>query len=181
MDSISPNTWFPVATLVTGILLKALFDALSERRKASIEREARLERRKEMILLQRIEQQRKYLEALQETAADLARCCGLVNLQDYISSRKSEPWGQARLEESLDEKFRICQRQMTLYSVRVQAEEVREKADAFSSLATEVSQANSENESNQKLYEVSIAFEDLNAVIGVSLRTLESDEQALLN
>ncbi|HFF2340129.1 TPA: hypothetical protein ACGBI7_000941, partial [Pseudomonas aeruginosa] len=62
MDSISPNTWFPVATLVTGILLKALFDALSERRKASIEREARLERRKEMILLQRIEQQRKYLE-----------------------------------------------------------------------------------------------------------------------
>ncbi|MCP1649407.1 hypothetical protein [Pseudomonas nitroreducens] len=179
MESISPATWFPVVTLVLGLLLKAVFDSLSERRKAAVDREARLEKRKEVILLQRIEQQRKYLEALQETAADLARCCGMVNLHDSISSRKGVQWGKSSIDESVNEKFRVCQRQTTIYSVRVEAEKVRQKADELSSKATKVCMANSEDESNHNLYLMGIAYAELNALIGETLRTLESDEQAL--
>lgn len=48
--NISSQTWFPVVTLVLGLVLKGAFDALTDRRTRERERKARREQRRDAIV-----------------------------------------------------------------------------------------------------------------------------------
>lgn len=180
MGGLTSSTWFPVVTLVAGLALKALFDWLSESRKDAIERRIRVEKRKETLLMQRIESQRKLLPELQEAISELMRCAGRVNLSDIESYRNCGEWGKALLPSDLNEASRDAFRSVTLYSVRVQSGELRDLVSGLSSICTQITLASSERESNNLLSDASFKYVAVNELIGASLRGLDAEENAII-
>lgn len=180
MDGFTPSTWFPVVTLIAGIALKAVFDWLSDGRKDAIEHRVRVEKRKEALLMQRIESQRKLLPELQEAISEIVRCAGRVNLCDIESSRSSGEWGKDLLPSDLNEESRAAFRSVTLYSVRVQNDELRKAIADLSSTCTQVTLASSEEESNSLLNDASFKYVAVNELIGGVLRSLDASENAII-
>lgn len=181
MDELSPSVWFPVVTLVAGALLKALFDVLTENRKVSTEKEIRLEKRKEAILMQRIASQRKTLEELQAAVSNLVRCASLGHMTDAAAFHKTGAWAKGLLPEELNEKTRAAFREVALLKVRVHDAEVRLLVSELSSLCSSVTFALSFEDSEQTIFAASNLFVKVNELIGEELRSLEGNEQALLN
>ncbi|MGN8259494.1 hypothetical protein ACLEJW_09190 [Pseudomonas sp. SMSB3] len=179
MEELTPSIWFPVVTLIAGAVLKGLFDWLAESRKASIEHRVRFEKRQEVLLMHRLETQRKLLPELQEALLELMRCTGLVNLADITSWRDSGKWGKGKLPNDLDEKSRVAFRQVTLFRVRVQDEALRAAILDLSLTCTSVSVAGSESESNKFLEDASFKYDHVNEQIGRVLRALDSSENAI--
>ena len=180
MEALSPTVWFPVVTLVIGISLKAIFDALTENRKVALERESRVERRKEIILLQRIDLQRKALGDLQIALSDLMRSVSVQ--QQYLRKKYRETgfWGESDAPPSVDETARTNFRAVTLMKVRVGNDEIRELAEKLSSSCSTITLVDSD-EVGQALYNTSaLMYSEINEKIGCALRALEHDEQALL-
>ncbi|MCM8559802.1 hypothetical protein ACLE2W_06645 [Pseudomonas shahriarae] len=180
MDGLTPSIWFPVVTLVAGLVLKAVFDWLSEGRKDAVERRIRVEKRKEALLMQRIESQRKLLPELQEAISQLMRCAGRVNLSDVQSYRGSGEWGKALLHPELNEASREAFRSVTLYSVRVQNDELRKAISDLSSTCTQITLALSEQQSNGLLADASFKYVAVNEQIGAALRALDASENAVI-
>lgn len=180
MDGLTPSIWFPVVTLIAGLVLKAVFDWLGEGRKDAAERRIRVEKRKEALLMQRIESQRKLLPELQEAISELMRCTGRVNLFDIQSYRGSGEWGKALLPPELNETSREAFRSVTLYSVRVQHDELRKAISDLSSTCTEITLALSEQQSNGLLADASFKYSAVNELIGVALRALDATENAVI-
>ncbi|KAF6686952.1 hypothetical protein HFD98_25565 [Pseudomonas sp. EKM23D] len=181
MESISPSVWFPVVTLVIGLLLKAVFDSWTENRKAGFDRESRIEKRKEVLLLQRIDLQRKALGELQVSIADMMRATKLVQIADVADFRQTSIWGKASTPESVKEAVRESFRAVSLMKVRVSDDAVREMVGKLSSLCVKVTMAKSEDDSDADWLAASLLYIDSNDKIGEVLRSLEHQEQALLS
>ncbi|KTB90867.1 hypothetical protein AO073_05870 [Pseudomonas syringae ICMP 11293] len=179
MDGLTPSVWFPVVTLIAGIALKAIFDSLSDGRKAAIERTVREENRKESMLMQRIESQRILLPDLQEAISEMMRSVGLVNLADIQHARSSGNWGKGLVDPELSEASRIAFRTVTLYKVRIHDEKLRKSVSDLSSTCTLVTLAGSEKESNKLLDDASFKYEEVNTLIGSALRALYVSESAV--
>ena len=130
--------------------------------------------------MQRIDLQRKALGDIQVAIADLMRCTTLVNLADTESYHKSGKWGEGKLTEDLNERSRAAFREVTLMKVRVRDEHVRDLAGSISQLCTAVTFADSAEESEGLVHSAGHLFQEFNEKIGVSLRSLEDEEQALL-
>jgi hypothetical protein len=181
MEAISPSVWFPVVTLVVGLLLKAMFDSWTENRKAGFDRESRIEKRKEILLLQRIDLQRKALGELQEAIADMMRSTSLIQMSDVVAFRQTGEWGKAFSPEGVSESARENFRKVSLLRVRVSDENVRSMASKLSSLCTAVTLAKSEEHSDNEWSIASALYGATNDKIGEVLRSLEHQEQALLS
>lgn len=180
MEQLSPTVWFPVVTLVVGVMLKAVFDALTEGRKAAVEKAVRVEKRKEAILMQRIESQRKALSDLQAAVSILVRCASLGHIADSEVFHKSGVWGRGMLPEDLNEQTRAAFREVSLVKVRVSDGSVRAAVDELSGLCSRIPFASSFAESESMVFDAGDRFVTVNEMIGERLRALEGDEQALL-
>ena len=180
MEVVSPTVWFPVVTLVIGVLLKAVFDALTENRKAIIDKASRVEKRKEIILLQRIDSQRKALGDLQIAVADLVRSTNLLQMHDIQSHRITDTWGEVEAPAELDELSRTNFRAVTLMKVRVSDEKVRQAANDLTARCSKMAFTKTKEDAHQVMVSVAVLYSEINETIGESLRALEQDEQALL-
>ena len=180
MEAFSPSVWFPVVTLVVGALLKAVFDAWTENRKSALDKMLRVEKRKEIILMQRIDLQRKALGDLQVALSDLTRSTNLVYMHDAKMYREGVAWGEESTPDGLGETARNNFRAVTLTKVRVSDEVVRKLAGDLSALCTQVTLARTENEADEAMRSSSILYSSINEKIGEALRSLEHEEQALL-
>ncbi|MDD0985790.1 hypothetical protein [Pseudomonas shahriarae] len=180
MEAISPSVWFPVVTLVIGVFLKALFDAWSENRKAGFEKQARVEKRKEIIFLQRIDLQRKALGDIQIALSDLMRCTTVMYLAESKMYHESGEWGAGELASDVCDQSRSAFRQVTLAKVRVRDEHVRDMAERISKLCSQVSFSESRDDSEDALIAAGRIYDEFNEKVGESLRALEDEEQALL-
>lgn len=181
MEAISPSVWFPVVTLVIGLLLKAVFDAWTENRRASFDRESRVEKRKEVILLQRMDLQRKALGELQVAIADMVRTTSQIQGHDVAVYRETKEWGRNLSPEGVSEAARANFRSVSLMKVRVSDEDVRRMTTELSSLCAQITLARSEEESDRDLHAAGILYHATNERIGDVLRALEHQEQALLS
>ena len=181
MESIPPSVWFPVVTLVAGIFLKAIFDAWSENRKARFDKEVRAERRKEIILLQRIDLQRKALGDLQVALAEMVRSTSVIQTHDTKMYRENGEWGASPTPEGVSENSMKNFRAVTLMKVRVSDESVRSLSGQLSALCTKVTLSRTEYESEEAWQAAAVFYSDINEKIGEALRALESEEQALLS
>lgn len=179
MEGLAPSIWFPVVTLLAGVALKGLFDWLGEGRKDAIDLRVRVEKRRELLLMQRLENQRKLLPELQEAISELMRAVGLINLADIKHSHSAGEWGKGQLSGDLDEKARAAFRSVTLYKVRVHDDGLREAVSDLSITCSHVTLARSEAESREILDEASFKYEAVNDLIGKTLRSLDSSENAI--
>src|SRR5215831_5411276 len=106
---IPPETWFPVVTLITGVMLKAVFDMMTDRRTALREREARRDQRRDALRLKRVEFQRA---TLMSVLTELARLGYIgqqsvslfTNLRDAYTAAVRE--GYVRLTAEEAQRFR---------------------------------------------------------------------------
>jgi hypothetical protein len=181
MEAISPSVWFPVVTLVIGLLLKAVFDSWTENRRASFDRESRIEKRKEVILLQRMDLQRKALGDLQVAIADMMRSTSLIQGHDVAVYRETKEWGRNMSPDGVSEAARANFRSVSLMRVRVSDEDVRNMTGELSTLCTQVTRARSEEDSDRSLHLAAILYNSTNERIGEVLRALEHQEQAFLS
>lgn len=180
MEGISPSVWFPVVTLVIGAFLKALFDSWTEKRRAGFDRESRVEKRKEIILLQRIDLQRKALGDIQIAISDLMRCTTVLHLAECKLYKETGNWGDGELAEEVNDRSRSAFREVTLAKVRVRDEQVRVMANNLATLCSKASFAISQNTAEDAVLGAGNLFNEFNEKVGESLRALEDEEQALL-
>ncbi|MGE8149808.1 hypothetical protein ACQKP5_00965 [Pseudomonas vancouverensis] len=180
MEGISPSVWFPVVTLVIGAFLKAVFDSWTEKRRAGFDRESRVEKRKEIILMQRIDLQRKALGDIQIAISDLMRCTTVLHLAECKLWDKAGSWKSGDLLGDVNDLSRAAFRQVTLAKVRVRDEHVRDMAERVSQLCSQASFAQSLDESEDAVLSAGSLYNVFNEKVGESLRALEDEEQALL-
>lgn len=180
MEAISPTIWFPVVTLVVGVFLKAIFDAWTENRKVAFDRESRLEKRKEIILLQRIDLQRKVLCDLQLALSDLMRTTNQMQKHAIQQHHETGLWWKTEPPEDLAERSRNNFRSVTLMKVRVSDEEVRELTSQLSLSCASIKYTDTNEEAVKTFDSSTVLYSEINEKIGRALRSLEHDEQALL-
>lgn len=180
MEGIGPSVWFPVVTLVIGALLKAVFDSWTEKRRAGFDRESRVEKRKEVILMQRIDLQRKALGDIQIAISDLMRCTTVLHLAECKLWSDTGSWGGGDVPVDVNDQSRAAFRQVTLARVRVRDEHVRDMAERVSKLCSQVSFADSVDASEDAVLSAGSLYNIFNEKVGESLRALEDEEQALL-
>lgn len=180
MEAISPSVWFPVVTLVVGVFLKAVFDALTENRKSAVDKMLRVEKRKEVILMQRIDLQRKALGDIQIAISDLMRSTTVLHLAECKMFHETGNWGEGEVSQDVNDLSRSAFRQVTLTKVRVRDEHVRDLAERLSKLCSQASYAISRSAAEDAVIDAGSLFNEFNEKVGESLRALEDEEQALL-
>lgn len=180
MLGLEPQTWFPVVTLVVGILLKTLSDVMLERRKTAFEREIRREERSDKSRLSRAEFQWETLLDLQIRIADLSRCAGRLHVEDVRNYEGGNAWGSIGVSNDLNEKLFESQRQVRLLSVRVRNDEIRELSTELSGHTTAMVVAQDRQEADSILANAIDCSGRLNERIGEELRQLDDVEDKIL-
>lgn len=180
MESLTPVVWFPVVTLVLGLALKAAFDFLNEKRAEEREKKIRLEKRKELIQQQRVENQRKLLMEIQEVLAKLMRSVSLQHLEDVANYRASGKWAKEDISEEVSLGVMEGFRRANLLRVRVFDDHLRQQISDLTSRCTKVTRAESERESELAWMESGYFFNDVNERLGEILRAYEKSELAHL-
>jgi hypothetical protein len=173
---IPPETWFPVVTLIIGVVLKAVFDMLTDRRTALREREARQDQRRDALRLKRVEFQRATLLELQEAISQLARFAGQAHHQDLLAYRGSGAWRKRPLTEEVNQGFLTAQTSVGRLRVRVGDQRVRQLAELLSTVCTNAVLSANEGASEHALRDMMAVLTDLQEQIGAILRNLDDDE-----
>jgi hypothetical protein len=177
---IPPETWFPVVTLIIGLVLKAVFDMTTDWRTASREREARQDQRRDAFRRTHIEFQRATLLELQEAIQQLARCTGQAHQEDVLASRAAGAWKKQPLTKEVNEDFLRARTSIILLRVRVRDEEIRRLAELFSSACNATIFSETEGAAHDALQlRVIPAVTDLHERIGTILRSLDDDEDRI--
>ena len=177
---IPSQTWFPVVTLIIGSLLKAAFDWVSDRRVTQRERDARRDQRNDALRLRRIEFQRATLLELQDAVIELARFAAQIQHHDFMASQASGVWAKQSLPAEIDEGFRTAQASVNRYHVRSRDQQVRDLSARLSSTCTDVGLARTQAISDRASQDMVDINRKLNERIGIVLRTLEDDEDKVI-
>ncbi|HEM7876471.1 TPA: hypothetical protein U2L31_002852 [Burkholderia contaminans] len=172
---ITPQTWFPVVTLVIGACLKATFDYVSDGRLRKRERDARREQRRDAIRISRADFQRATLLELQDSCQLLARATGQTAHEDLIAFRTTGKWQKQRLSEEADQSSLKGFTSVSKLRVRVRDDEIRELAKTFSSQCVAVGNSTTEQTSNRALFQMGDTLEKLQEKIGVALRSVDDE------
>lgn len=175
-SAVPAATWFPVLTLVLGIVLKGVFDALADGRARKREVEARRDQRRETLAIRRAEFERTTLLQLQEAVARHGRAVGRSHYEDVMAVRSGAQWRKSRLSDEVNNLLLQAQNEAVMLRERVRDDRVRELAAEFSSLCTDAVLARDEESSMRR---VSIAIDkqrELHDAIGSALRRLDTDE-----
>ncbi|PTC16971.1 hypothetical protein C0J26_23780 [Pseudomonas baetica] len=179
MEVVNVSVWIPIITLVVGIFLKGVFDAWMENKKTNFERESRMEKRKEIILLQRIESQRKALGELQVALADLMRSTTKLHRYDLKQHKEQGYWDRESAPEELTEKSRDNFRAVTLIKVRIGSGKLRDLTSKLTLLCAGLPHTDSPEVAAENYDASTILYSKLNKKIGKALIALEREEQAL--
>ncbi len=177
---IEPKIWFPVVTLIVGGVLKGAGDLVTHRRTTDREREARQEQRRDTARIRRIDFQRTTLLELQEVSQGLVRSTVTLHLEDTEGFRKTGDWGKTPTSEVANEGARAGHAGLSKLQSRVRNEAVRRLAQELSSACTSVTTARSEEHANNAFRQMADAPIELNEQIGIVLRTLEDEEDGVL-
>lgn len=174
---LTADIWFPVFTLVLGILLKGWFDAASDKRTLQREREARREQRQDALRFRRIEFQRETLLELQDAVGKLIRTTGAMNHADVMAYRETGEWRKQKLGEKLNEDFTNAQGLTARLRVRIHDEEVRNSAQELSNTCIRILMAESETIAEAGFDNLYGIIDKLSERVGAVLRSLDQDEQ----
>ncbi|WP_154722031.1 hypothetical protein [Ciceribacter sp. T2.26MG-112.2] len=178
MEHILPaEVWFPVVTLIIGVVLKGFYDSLADRRIARRERDARIETRRDARLLRRAEFQRETILALQEQLAKLTRATGKMHHADIMEFRKTRVWGKGQFPDDANNNAFEATTQISVLRVRIDDDGVRDTASKFTSACASVALARSEDEAEARLRFAIGMLEELSEQIGEVLRNLERIEE----
>ncbi len=169
---IEPQTWFPVVTLVVGVAVKAVVDALSESRASVRDRASKDEERREVMRAARAEFQKSTLLDLQEECQKLARATGRINHEDVMAYRRTSTWQRELLSEEANARSREAFAAILKFRVRVEDEEIRRHTQEFTVACTGVVRANSEAASNKEMAKAMRNYETLYERVGEVLRGL---------
>lgn len=175
---LSAEVWFPVVTLVIGIVLKGFYDSIADRRIARREKESRIETRRDAQLLRKAEFQRETILELQEQIARLTRATGKMHYADIMEFRKTGVWGKGQFPDEANENAFEATTQISLLRVRIDDEGVRETARKFLGACAVVALARSEDEAETRFMFVTGMVEGLSEQIGDVLRNLERIEES---
>jgi len=181
MESLTPVVWFPVVTLVLGLVLKAAFDFLNEKRVEEREKKIRVEKRKEVIQQQRLENQRKILVEIQEVLANPMRSVSRQHLEDVSNSRAIGEWAKQGISEEVNVATMEAFRRANLLRVRVLDDDLRQQIAELTSLCSKVTGAKSERESELGWMDSGYFFNTVNERLGEVLRAYEKSELAHLH
>lgn len=173
---VSPNTWFPVVTLIAGGVLKGIFDWLADSRTAKRERDARFDERREIRRLRRIEFQRETLLELQDVISVFARHTTQAHLRDVKSFEETGMWGKALFPDELSEADRLNRVRLLQLRVRVRNPDIRQYSKDAVSIGTSVYMASDKSDSMNRLTEMSNRISVLHDAIGEELRSLDDIE-----
>ncbi|MBL6946981.1 MAG: hypothetical protein ISR47_10105 [Rhodospirillales bacterium] len=176
---IPSQTWFPVVTLIIGLALKAIFDALTDRRTFRREREARKEQRLDTIRQTRVEFQRATLLELQNTVSQLARFIGQTHHQDTMAYLESGVWQKQLLTEEVNIGILHANTSLRELRVRVRDEDVRRISKDFSSKCTSVALSPNETDAKNAFSRLTVIADELSERVGVVLRSLDDDEDKI--
>ncbi len=179
MEVVNVSVWIPIITLVVGIFLKGVFDAWMDNKKTNFERESRVERRKEILLLQRIDLQRKALGELQVAIADLMRSTTKLHRFDLKQHEEQGFWDRESAPEELTEKSRDNFRAVTLIKVRISSGKLRDATSQLTLLCAGLPHTDSPEIAKANFDTSTILYSKLNKKIGKALISLEREEQAL--
>jgi len=171
VSGLETKVWFPVVTLIVGVVLKGLWDVRLERIKTEREREARKELREDTYRAKRDEFQREALLELQEAAQSLVRATGMQHHEDVMASRTGGKWGVNRYSEGTSDGYLQANVRVLRFSVRVQDESIRSLAKNLSSACSNHVFCKSENEAEANMVAVVAHFSELNERLGMLLRT----------
>lgn len=174
--AIEPQTWFPVVTLVVGVALKALVDALTETRAFMRGKETRHEERREAARAAHADFQRTTLLALQEECQKLARSTALIHHEDVMAYRRTSTWQKTTLSEKASDGSRDAFATILKLRVRVADKETRRYTQDYTNACSSVAQAGSESSSDKELKKAMRIQETLYERIGEVLRSLHDEE-----
>src|SRR3989339_699152 len=173
VSGVPTQTWFPVVTLIIGLVLKGFFDFLTDSRTVKREREARSEQRRDTIHLQRVDFQRTTLLELQESAHRLSRLTVKTHLHYEAEYSKTGEWQRQELPEGVDEDLREAHSRVSLLRVRIRDEEARKLAEAFISSCVSVNFASSKEAAYSAfMTQMPFSHEKFQERIGIVLRNL---------
>lgn len=169
---IKPEVWFPVVTLLFGVLAKGIADWLLESRRAKADLEARREAREDDVRAKMLEFQRVNLLEIQEAAQALARATGKSQHEDLMAFRKTGVWGKNQYSEEASQGSLDGHIRLTRFRVRVADDEIRSLVEQFSSTCSKHVLSDSESAGEACLSEAMDIFQRLNERIGVVLRSI---------
>jgi 16S rRNA C967 or C1407 C5-methylase (RsmB/RsmF family) len=138
--------------------------ALNER--SSSERERRELKRR------RSDFQRTTILDLQETLANLARATSRIHHEDWMAFKKSGQWGRNQTTDEWAEKQRDAFQSLTVFTTRLDDEELRRELQRYQDVCYEATMANDESTSNLALIDLQIAFNAVMGNLGETLRRL---------
>lgn len=163
------TAWFPVITLVIGYALNWLTDLFKDLRTDKREEKIRETVRQD----KRSNFQHQTLLELQEAIMDLTRKTSQMHFQDVMRYKHTGKWQKQLFEEELSEGFRLVTAQITMLSVRIRDDSVRQLANDIKRYAINAISSNSQEDSQHAMSKMSDCFEKLNNQVGELLRALE--------
>jgi hypothetical protein len=164
---------FPVITLVLGYGMKYVTDAIQHRR--TLERDGIA--RKDHLAQRRADFQRETLPKLQEAVMELMAATAAAFFEYLGAYHRTGHWGKHALTDDVAQKYMLAARQSLMYSFRVRDEKVRDSIHEFTLLASDVRNAD-EDENNATKISTSMLrliglFDELQKRIGELLRNLD--------
>jgi len=170
---IATETWFPVLTLVLGILLKGIFDYLSDRRLHSREQDDREDRRRNDYLLKSNEFQRQSLLDLQVELLGLLRHTAQIELEDLKISRRTGAWGRDQLPDGISDSYREAVAAVIFLTSRIRDTEIKRMVKQLRTLSTAVILAKDEQEAELNMRLITEASEPVQSIIGDAILALD--------
>src|SRR5260370_35432981 len=110
MVDVTSSECFPVMTVVTGSIMKAVSDRLEHSRALQRERENRKEMRRIQLAERRADFQRQTLLDLQEVLKDFARAAGAAYHADVMAFKKTGTWAKQLVPAEIDNNILIAKR-----------------------------------------------------------------------
>lgn len=173
---VSAEIWFPVITLIVGVVLKGIFDLIADGRAERREKNARRELRLDAFRQRRDEFQRATLLELQDVVARGARFAGRANHEDIMAFRESGQWRKQLLSEEVDSGILAAQTELGLLRVRVRDVAAQQLASRLASFITDVALSRSEATAEAAMSGMVPVLVELQERIGELLRELDDDE-----
>src|SRR6056297_174008 len=162
MIGIASEVWFPVVTLVVGIVLKGGFDALADHRALRTQKHLRDQEHRYASTTRRIAFQRETLLNLQECVQEASRAASEVFLADLNNAELGYDWSRAKIPEKINQKFFDAQRRLSLLQSRIRDEEVRAICAQMKSKMLNISVSKNQVDAIQLLDHISARSDELN-------------------
>jgi hypothetical protein len=175
------TTLISLLSVILGAALSETSRLLGDLRTADREKLSRLEQRRDATNLRRVEFQRATLLELQEVVAQNLRFNGRAHLEDKRAFKTAGVWGRQPLGPDINDGLFHTQVRLRLLNERVRDARTRKIADDYvdACVAAGLSRSVADADANMALLTDTVMR--LQSRIGVVLRSLDDDEDHLLD